>query len=284
MISVRDALGRGPRGPAEEEAYPPERVGDAVYYTSRQEHEDLTVVVKRFPHRAPRDPATPFVLVHGLGVSSRYFHPLAAELARRGPVFLLDLPGYGAAPDPRRDVTLEDHADAVAAMLRTSGIARPVLVGHSMGANVVSLVAERDPAVTDRLVLLAPTLAPGLRTPARAIGRLMADGLREPPRVLGIAATDYLVRCGAPYLLRQLPHLLADRLEDRMPRLAARVLVVDGDRDPIVPNEWISELAARAVDGDARLVRGPHVIMHTDPIATAGHILEFADASAGAAP
>lgn len=284
MGTVRDAFGRGPHGAAGEDAYVVRHVDGAAYYTSRQQHDDLTVVVKRFPLRAPvaADDAT-FVLVHGLGVSSRYFHPLAAELARRGHVHLVDLPGYGAAPDPKRDVRLADHAGALAAMLRESGLAKPVLVGHSMGTNVVSLVAERDPAVADRIVLLAPTLEPALRTRGRAIGRLLADALREPPRVFGIAVTDYLVRCGLPYLLRQLPHLLGDRLEERMARLDARVLVIDGDRDPIVPNSWVAELAGRARDAEARIVRGPHVIMHTDPVATARYIVDFADAPTGAA-
>jgi pimeloyl-ACP methyl ester carboxylesterase len=289
-VSARDAVGRGRRDAAGEDAYRTRHVRGAEFFTSRQRHDDLTVVVKRFPQRAPVDADdASFVLVHGLGVSSRYFHPLAAELARRGPVYLVDLPGYGAAPDPKRDVTLEDHADAVCAMLAESGIEKPVLVGHSMGTNVVTLAAERHPEIADRIVLLAPTLEPQLRTRGRAIRRLLADGFREPPRVFAIAAGDYLVRCGLPYLLRQLPHLLADRMEDRIGRLDARVLVIDGDRDPIVPNPWVDHLAGLGRLGEPKIVRGPHVIMHTDPAGTAGHIVEFADrtdpvgASGGAA-
>ena len=279
-MPVRDAFGRAPRSAAGEDAYRARRVGGATFFTSRQQHDHLTVVLKRFETRdgIPEDAPT-FVLVHGLGVSSRYFHPLAAELARSSHVYLVDLPGYGAAPDPKRDVTLGDHAAALAATLRSAGIGKPVLVGHSMGSNVVSIVAERHPDVTDRLVLLAPTLEPQLRSRGRAIRRLLADGLREPPRVFGIAVTDYLIRCGLPYMLRQLPHLLEDRIEERMGRLRARVLVVDGDRDPIVPNHWVHHLAEGAPEAESRIVRGPHVIMHTDPVGTARWMLAFARAA-----
>ena len=38
-----------------------------------------------------------FVLVHGLGVSSRYFVPLAELLSRHGRVVVFDLPGFGLA-------------------------------------------------------------------------------------------------------------------------------------------------------------------------------------------
>ena len=63
-----------------------------------------------------------------------------------------------------------------------------------------------------------------------------------------------------------------------MPRLTVPVLVIDGDRDPIVSNEWTRDVARMAPHGRARIVHGPHVIMHTDPVTTAGHIAEFSDA------
>lgn len=267
-------LGRGRRGAAGEDAYRVRRFRGAQFYTSRQLHDDLTVVVERFP--GPEDVAArTYVLVHGIGVSSRYFHPLAAELSASGRVFLVDLPGYGAAPDPRRDVTLADHAAVLAGFLRETDLANPVLVGHSMGTQVVSLLAERHPDVTDTVVMLAPTLVPSARTPGRAIRNLLRDALREPPVVFVIAVTDYLVRCGLPYLLRQMPHMLADRLEDRVAAHRARTLVVNGHRDPIVPSAWASELAQRHPHAEFREVRGPHVIMHTAPAMIARHIVAF---------
>ncbi|MBW8764609.1 MAG: alpha/beta fold hydrolase [Microbacterium sp.] len=253
----------------------------AAFFTSRQQHGDLTIAVKRFPQRDGVDPAAEtltFVMVPGIGVSSRYFQPLAAELARRGRVFLVDLPGYGAAPNPRRDVPLTGHADVLAGFLRESGIENPVLVGHSMGSEVVAILAERDRDVSDRIVLMAPTLEPRNRTRAAAIRKLLRDSLREPPRVVAISVTDYLLRCWPPYLFIQLRHMLADRLEDRMSAITARALVVTGDRDPIARVTWAAALAGLAPDAELRVVQGPHVIMHTDPTTVARHVVEFADA------
>ena len=45
--------------------------------------------------------AWPIVLVHGLAVSHRYLMPTAALLARRHPVGVPDLPGFGLSGDPR---------------------------------------------------------------------------------------------------------------------------------------------------------------------------------------
>ncbi|MEP6842405.1 MAG: hypothetical protein ABJA11_02715, partial [Pseudolysinimonas sp.] len=84
MVGLRAVLRRGWRGPAAESAYRERSWSGATFFTSRQQHDDLTLVVKRFPGRLGIDPAAAeltFVLVPGLGVSSRYFQPLAAELA-----------------------------------------------------------------------------------------------------------------------------------------------------------------------------------------------------------
>jgi len=270
-------LRRGRRGPAGEELYRVRRVRGRQYFTSRQQHDDLTIVVERFP--GPEQVAThTYVLVHGIGVSARYFHPLAAELSHIGRVYLVDLPGYGAAPNPRRDVTLADHAAVLAGFLREVDLRAPVLVGHSMGTQVVSVLAAAHPDVTDTVVMLAPTMVPSARKPWTAIGHLLHDATREPFRVWWISTVDYVVRCGLPYLMRQMPHMLRDRLEDRVPSHGARTLVINGDRDPIVPSEWAEELSRAHPHGEFREVRGPHVIMHTDPEMIARHITEFVSA------
>jgi pimeloyl-ACP methyl ester carboxylesterase len=259
-----------------EDRYRHRSVHGAQYFTSRQLHDGLAVVVKRFPtRREPRDDDRAYVLVHGIGVSSRYFQPLASELARDGRVFLIDLPGYGAAPDPRREVTIADHAEVLASFLRRSELVNPVLVGHSWGAQVVSMLARDHPDVSDRIVLMAPTLEPSSRRFWAATRNLLRDALREPPVVFGIAVTDYLFRCGVPYLMKQAPYMIEDAIETRLGALQARVLIVNGDRDPVVSPAFAEGLSRLAPDIEFREVHGPHVIMHTDPVMIARHITEF---------
>ncbi len=259
---------------ADESVFRERRTAGATFYTSRRRHEDLTIVVKRFPPRgvATRD----FVLVHGIGVSSRYFQPLAAELARFGTVWVIDLPGYGASPDPRSSPTIADHARVVASFLRESEIENPVLVGHSMGTQIVSRIAVDRPETTDRIVLIGPTMQPKARTLWRAAARLMRDVLVEPPRANWVVVTDYLFRCGIPYYLRQLPHLLTDPLEERLPLVQAKALVVRGHRDGIAPPEWCERIVSLIPDARFETVRGPHVVMFTDPERTAELIHDFA--------
>lgn len=244
-----------------------------TYWSGRARLGDLGVFAKRFPSTVS---GPPFVLVHGIGVSSRYFHPLAVALAEYGPVYLIDLPGYGAAPSARRDVSLGEHAAVLAELLEALGLVDPVLVGHSMGTQIVTRLAVDRPDVTDRLVLIGPTMDPAARTFLRASLRLGHDLLREPPLTNAIVVWDYIVRCGPVYYFRQLPHLLDDRIERRMPLLTARTLVLRGDRDPIAPAVWSRRLAELAPDGRFEEVEGAHVMMFTDPARAARLIEEHA--------
>lgn len=238
------------------------RFRGATYFTSRDSFNELAVVVKRFPGSAG---GRNYVLVHGIGVSSRYFQPLARELAKRGTVWLVDLPGFGAAPNPKRDVSIGDHAEVVAAFLKTSGIADPVLVGHSMGCQVVSELALRHPELVNDIALLAPTIERGQRRVLTQSTRLGLDMLREPLMANWVVLSDYLFRCGLPYYLRQLPHLLGDAIEDRLPLIHARAEVIVGHRDRVVPTTWAATVASLLPNGELSIVEGPHVIMYTDP-------------------
>ena len=257
-----------------ESEYPTGTEGDATFFTRRILYDDLAVVIRRFPS-APGVPAggRPFVLVHGLGVSSRYFHPAAAELAKQGSVYLVDLPGYGSAPDPRREVTIVDHAGVLARFLEAEQIRDPVLVGHSMGTQVVSQLVVDFPGVTDRIVLMAPTMDPAARTLAAAATRLLRDILKEPARVKAIVAVDYLIRCGIPYFLRQVPQLLDDRIEERLPRITAKSLVMRGNGDVISPDGWSRVVTNLLMDGTFVTVEGPHIVMFTDPVSVAAEIV-----------
>jgi pimeloyl-ACP methyl ester carboxylesterase len=58
------------------------------------------------------------VLVHGIGVSSRYMTPIAIELAATCKVYAPDLPGFGLSAKPSRILDVPALADALAAWMR----------------------------------------------------------------------------------------------------------------------------------------------------------------------
>lgn len=85
------------------------------------------------------------VWVHGLGESGRCFDAIAGH-PHLWPYrhVLVDLPGYGRSPWPASARGLDDTADALAAWLGARDD-NAVLVGHSLGGVLATLVAERHP-------------------------------------------------------------------------------------------------------------------------------------------
>jgi pimeloyl-ACP methyl ester carboxylesterase len=168
--------------------------GGVTYYSSRPLIHDLAVVITRFPGSVASVTSRPFVLVHGIGVSSRYFPPLGEQLAISGEVFLIDLAGYGSAPDPKRDVSIQLHSQVLGTFLQRAGIENPVLVGRSMGTQVVSQLAFDALEVSDRLVFIAPTVNPPVRRFSTEAKALLRDITMESMRCNLIISTDYPVR------------------------------------------------------------------------------------------
>jgi pimeloyl-ACP methyl ester carboxylesterase len=84
------------------------------------------------------------VLIHGIMSDSRAWHRVTAELEQRGfRVLAVDLAGHGSSPRSRR-YSPAGWADDVVETVRPLLTGPPDLVmGHSLGALVASLVADR---------------------------------------------------------------------------------------------------------------------------------------------
>ncbi|WP_241248967.1 alpha/beta hydrolase [Agrococcus sp. KRD186] len=95
---------------------------------------------------------TPVVAIHGITANHRSFAPLAARLD--SPVLGLDLRGRGGSRALPGPYGLAQHAEDVAAAMRAAGIARAVVVGHSMGAYVAVRLARAHPQLVESLVLV----------------------------------------------------------------------------------------------------------------------------------
>lgn len=232
-------------------------MGHAPWETVRRERIADVAVTVRSAGRA----GAPVVLVHGIGVSARYFEPLAAELARTHTVYAIELPGFGSSPRPRRALSVPELGEVVLAVLRKLDLAAVVLVGHSMGCQVGAETAAQAPELVHKLVLLGPTVNDRERSIPKQALRLAQDTLRESPVVNWVVFTDYL-RSFIPYL-RTLPAMVDHRLEDTIARVSSPVVLMRGGRDPIVPADWLRRLAGS--NGHAAIVEvegAPHVLMY----------------------
>jgi 2-hydroxy-6-oxonona-2,4-dienedioate hydrolase len=84
----------------------------------------------------PRSPTV--VLVHGLGVSSRYMIPTIRALGRDHRVLAPDLPAYGRSRGPHDALDIPQLADVLESWLGAADLGAPdVLLANSMGRMAV---------------------------------------------------------------------------------------------------------------------------------------------------
>src|SRR5215210_6676330 len=196
------------------------------------------------------------VLVHGLVVSSRYMVPIAERLASHYRVYAPDLPGFGKSAKPPRALDMPELADSLDAWMQAISLESAVLIGNSMGCQVIAHLAMRHPERVERAVLQGPTMDPQGRTVLRQLGRFLTNSTREPLSLAPIIMLDYLA-AGFGRAWRTFHYALRDRIEDNLPHLWMPTLVVRGSRDPIVPQRWAEEVSRLLPDG--RLVVVPEV-------------------------
>ncbi|HUB96694.1 MAG TPA: alpha/beta fold hydrolase [Stellaceae bacterium] len=104
----------------------------------------------------------PLLILHGLFGSHGNWAAVARRLGEWRTVYVLDLRNHGASPwDDRMDYPA--MAEDVAAFVADHGIARPAILGHSMGGKVAMTLALADPALLERLVVV--DIAPVARRP-----------------------------------------------------------------------------------------------------------------------
>ncbi len=101
----------------------------------------------------------PFLLLHGLGGSSRYWSAAYDGLTAAGRIVAPDLLGFGRSQRPTTGYTADDHADAIAGCLDELGIVEPAIVGaHSLGCLVGLALAARHPGRVAAIVGAGPPL------------------------------------------------------------------------------------------------------------------------------
>jgi pimeloyl-ACP methyl ester carboxylesterase len=95
------------------------------------------------------------VLVHGFSDNGLCWTPVACDLEADYDVIMPDMRGHGLSERVQPGDKVDMAAD-VAELIRTLGLTRPILVGHSMGAMITYQIGVRFPELASALVLEDP--------------------------------------------------------------------------------------------------------------------------------
>jgi pimeloyl-ACP methyl ester carboxylesterase len=126
----------------------------------------------------------PVVLLHGAFMTiTNNWTGWIGELAKTRKVIAVEMQGHGRTADIPRDITYENLADDVAALLAHLKIPRADLIGYSMGGAVAMQCAIRHPDKVRKVVVISSMFRrDGMVKEARdAIPKLTADAFKGSP-------------------------------------------------------------------------------------------------------
>jgi pimeloyl-ACP methyl ester carboxylesterase len=200
------------------------------------------------------------LLIHGLGTSSDSFIRYARLLSLTYNVYCIDLPGYGKTPKPADTLSLEDMAELVNEYVRTSIQAPCVIIGHSMGCQIVARSITTKPQLFIKAILLSPTINMYERSAFKQSLRLTQDVLIESPPSNFVVFTNY-VRMGLLRYAKTLQFMLDDAIEQRLTDNSIPLFIVRGSKDRVVPRKWTHYLHSITPQSQHKeIVGAPHLV------------------------
>jgi pimeloyl-ACP methyl ester carboxylesterase len=225
----------------------------------------LSMFARVFAEDLPEDAPT-VILVHGLVLASRYMIPTAELLASKYRVYVPDFPGYGDSDKPDEALELPELADALCQWMDAIGIKQAIMLGNSFGCQIIAEFAMRHGERLVATILQAPTIDPHARNLPEQLWRFALNAPYEKASQLPIQVQDYTA-AGLPRVIRTIQIALCDRIEAKLPYIQVPTLVVRGEKDPAVPQNWAEEVVEMLPNGKLRVIpEGGHTLNYSKPV------------------
>lgn len=120
------------------------------------ESNNLRIHLTRTPDPGTNNP--PIILTHGITDSGLCWSRVARMLEDQHELIMIDARGHGESDKPEAGYAPTDHAADVAGVIRSLGLEKPILLGHSMGAYTGIVLAASEPDLLSALILEDPPI------------------------------------------------------------------------------------------------------------------------------
>ena len=198
------------------------------------------------------------VYLHGWGQNIEMMMPIAKPFVDTNRIIIIDLPGFGKSEEPKSAWDLDQYVVMVYELLKSLGIKKPNVIGHSFGGKLALLYGAKYD--TKRLVLLASPYKVKIQKPTTKMKMLKT--LKKVPGLRVVAekmkkhmgSTDYK---NASPMMREIlvKHVNTDVTEEAK-RIKCPTLIVWGTNDEAVPVSDAYELEKIIKDSGTVIYEG----------------------------
>lgn len=203
----------------------------------------------------------PLVLIHGGGSTiETNFEKIILLLAKHRQVIALELQAHGRTNDRNADLTFEQDADDVAALLANLKIDKADFLGFSNGGTTTIQIAIRHPELVDKIIL-GSALAKRNGVPDWFWGFMENATLENMPELLKVGYKKVAADTSGLQVMhdRDAKRMVnfKDIPDDQIKAIKAPALIIIGDKDIITPEHAI-ELHRQIANSELAIIPGGH--------------------------
>lgn len=219
------------------------------------------------------------IILHGWGHSAELWRGIAQKLERFGSAEVWDLPGFGNEPLVSAAWGIAEYADWVSEKIGESSD-EIVLIGHSFGGRVASLLASRKPSYLRALVLIG---APCIYRPSTTI-RLksaIASIVKPivPASIRRMLITEDLRDAEDSGIGRVFRNAVTNDQTNSLPMISVPAFLLWGENDDAAPVSIAKEIQTLIPGSMLTVLPGIGHNVHIDnPMLTYGAIERFLEA------
>ncbi|HEY6143575.1 MAG TPA: alpha/beta hydrolase [Flavobacterium sp.] len=203
----------------------------------------------------------PLVLIHGGGSTIQTtFEKVIPLLAKNRKVIAVELQAHGRTNDRNADLTFEQDADDVAALLKNLHIDKADFFGFSNGGTTTLQIAIRHPEIVHKMIL-GSALAKRNGVPEWFWDFMRQAKLENMPEQLKVGYKKVAVD---PNGLQIMHNRDAKRMvnfkdipDEQIKSIKVPTLIINGDKDVITPEHAI-ELHRQIANSELAIIPGGH--------------------------
>lgn len=193
------------------------------------------------------------VFVHGWLDSKKTFEPLIKLLSKDYRCVALDLPNFGASEQAEDIISIDDYAEFIAEFIKKLEIKDYILLGHSMGGQIIIRGTSKGVLKPKKVVLIASA---GLRNKQAFRKKMLKIGAKVAKHFATAKVKNrFYEKIGSDYSTDLSPlhkKIIASVLSDDVAQDARRIkcpaLLIYGEEDQHTP-PWMGEELANLIAG-----------------------------------
>ncbi|NPV78415.1 MAG: alpha/beta hydrolase [Anaerolineae bacterium] len=138
----------------------------------------------------------PLVFLHDVGENGLCWGRLVLLLEPEFDVIMVDARGHGLSGTPENGYKIDRHVEDVSGVIQKTGVHKPVVIGHVMGALTAAALGKKFPELVSGLVLIDPPWYALSPEAAKEYNQRLSNKLRQQVSVLQEKPLEEIIQAG----------------------------------------------------------------------------------------